>query len=249
MVKSAGCGPVICGFESRPSLNYESKGFSNIDLQAQIVAGNMKSFFLKKNEIILLSSPNWEELREELLQSFNVFLHSANYKFSLGSGSSFLVKQIIDAEKNESGRSELEKNILIIKKTPVGEVRITDGGNAPALFRGDENKIDTLLPNFHRIVHCVLPGPKSDNFEQRVERMISEAFEKVYDAFLNQNKPHFFVLPVAGINNFGYPVSITLQLYARLLMKWYASKQIKAKYLSGCMRNILKSWADILKMK
>lgn len=189
----------------------------------------MKSFLLNKTEIILLNSPNWEEWREELFHSFSVFLHSANYKFSLGSGSSFLVKQIIDAEKKESGRSELEKSILRIKKTPVGEVRITDGGNAPALFRSDENKIDTLLPNFHRIVHCVLPGPKNNNFEQRVERMISEAFEKVHDAYLNQNKPLFFVLPVAGINNFGYPVSFTLQLYAKLLIQWFGSKQTDAK--------------------
>ena len=186
---------------------------------------------IQKTDIILLDSPKWEEWDQELSDYFSVFLHSANYKFSLGSGSSYMVKQIIDAERKKHGKSGLEKEIRKIRKTPVGGVRITSGGQLPASFSTNSDRRETIFPNFHQIVHCVLPGPRIEKFEQRVESMISEAFQNVSAAHERQDKPLFFVLPVVGINNFGYPPPYMLQLYARQLTNWLAEKPVDGKIL------------------
>ena len=186
---------------------------------------------IQKTEIVFLDSPKWEAWGQGLSDCFSVFLHSANYKFSLGSGSSYMVKQIIDAERKKHGKSGLEREIRKIRKTPVGGVRITSGGQLPASFSTNSDRKETIFPNFHQIVHCVLPGPRIENFEQRVESMISEAFQNVSAAHERQEKPLFFVLPVVGINNFGYPPPYTLQLYAYLLTNWLTEKPVAGKIL------------------
>lgn len=174
---------------------------------------------------------NWAEWEKELKSDFTVFLHSANYRFSLGSGSSYIVKQIIDAEKAMYEKSALEKEIQKIKKTPVCGVQITNGGNLPGLFQSPKDDSIRQYPNFNRIVHCVIPGPRINDFEVKVKEMLSEAFSKTADAFKQQDKELFFVLPVIGINNFGYPVDFMFSLYVKLLNEWANTEQIKGHIL------------------
>ncbi len=186
---------------------------------------------VKGQKISVVSINNWADWEKELKNAFIVFLHSANYKFSLGSGSSYLVKQIIDAEKKLHGKSALEKEIQKIKKTPVCGVQITNGGNLPGLFQTPKDDSIKQYPNFNKIVHCVIPGPRITNFESKVKEMLSEAFSKITDAYKEQDKELFFVLPVIGINNFGYPVDFMFSLYVKLLKEWANSEQIKGHIL------------------
>ncbi len=129
------------------------------------------------------------------------------------------------------GKSALEKEIQKIKKTPVCGVQITNGGNLPGLFQCQRDNSIKQYPNFNKIVHCVIPGPRITDFEVKVKEMLSEAFSKTADAYKKQDKELFFVLPVIGINNFGYPVNFMLPLYATLIREWINEKQMKGHIL------------------
>lgn len=159
-------------------------------------------------------------------RSWTVFLHSANYKFSLGSGSSMMVQQIIDGEKKYNGKSNLEKAISKIKKTPICGVRLTQGGNLPAKFElpGPGGKIETCH-NYDWIVHAVIPGPRIDDFETKVEQMISEVMQKIR-AMCSKRVQVDFIMPVVGVNNFGYPFEFMWDLYLGLLKKYIKSHKI-----------------------
>ena len=154
---------------------------------------------------------------ERLSEAKSVFLHSANYKFSLGSGSSMMVQQIIDGEKQQHGVSQVEKAILKIKKTPICGVQLTSGGNLPQNFElpGPGGKLQTCL-NYDWIVHAVIPGPRIDDFETKVEKMIADVLLKIKEVCADGTKIDF-IMPVVGVNNFGYPFEFMWKLYLKLL--------------------------------
>jgi hypothetical protein len=156
---------------------------------------------------------DWKSENEDI----SVFLHSANYKFSLGSGSSLIVQQMIDGEKLQHGVSKLEKAIQKIKKTPICGVKLTQGGYLPQTFElpGLGDRMQTCL-NFNGIVHAVIPGPRIDDFEKKVEKMIGEVLQEISYLCFGGDKVDF-LMPVVGVNNFGYPFEFMWNLYLRLL--------------------------------
>ncbi|MCP4130082.1 MAG: hypothetical protein GY754_03595 [bacterium] len=145
----------------------------------------------------------------------SIFLHSANYKFSLGSGASSVVKHIIDGEQESHGFSQLDRQIRKIKKTPVCGVQVTSGGELSYPFSIDSSN-EKQYPNFDYIVHAVLPGPRIDDFEQKVVEFVSNCFREVTQLISN-NKMLDFCLPIIGVNNFNYPFDFMAELYYKQL--------------------------------
>ena len=158
----------------------------------------------------------------------HAFIHSANYKFSLGSGSSFIVRCIIDAEREAHGRSRLERAIRRIRKTPPGEVRVTDGGELGPSFTLQGVREETY-PNFDHIVHLVLSGPRASRFKPRVEAMLYNALDQVALLMEGTNNAVDLCLPIIGVNNFGYPLDFMCALYVRLLREWTSRPGISGR--------------------
>ena len=207
----------------------------------------MEDIKIKNAQIIFSEKLELDKWKEKFKNSFTVFLHSANYKFSLGSGSSFLVKQIIDAETKQHGKSQLQKNIQKIRKTSVCGVQMTSGGNLTNFFMVERGDKIEVYPNFQYIVHCVIPGPRISDFENRVTQMLDTALNKVSLEYKLQNKPLFFCLPIIGINNFGYPVDFMLHLYAELLKNWITENQIEGTIFVWLRKEFAKKLRNYLK--
>ena len=157
----------------------------------------------------------------------SVFVHSANYKFSLGSGSSNIVRMMIEDEESRTGGATLARAIQKIRKTPVGQCRVTKGGGfqAKAVSQQETDR----RTSFDWIVHAVIPGPRIDGFQDRVTVLLEKILVQISGRV--EKEDHLdLCLPVIGVNNFGYPVDFMIQLYTEKLVKFMHNPAVQ-----GCI--------------